>query len=314
MKIRDFIPENPGSLILKGVLLLTVNSAQAATTYNFTSAPFTEYIRNLGTTGREEAYNLPGDNFGQIGNTINTSLTFASKLNPATTTTFSAESGSNEHGFDFFGKPTAGNLEDYAAPFVYSSALELTSDINTYAFNNEPATDGILPIGFYSTAEGEVTTDNSGNIVDWDIVYEVFHVADGSVVRIDPAAETIPAPSRGNTVGIVHISSSRLPAETTINPAALNGRENREGVDFTFNENGDLAFGLNSNVDDNFFTSEKGGFVPINTGTVQPPIDTGSPVPIPGAVWLFGTALAGLVVRKKNSCLNVKRSTIKISS
>lgn len=255
-----------------GFIIHTINSVQAATTYNFTSAPFTEYIRNLGTTGSDEAYNLPGqpgDNFGLIGSTINTSLAFASELNLDTTTNFSAESGSHEHGFDFFGKPTTGNLESYNAPFVYSSSLEITSDINAYAFAG-PATDSILPISFYSTVEGEVTTDGSGNIVDWDILYEVFHVADDSFVRVDPAADTVPAPSRGNTAGIVRISS-RLPAETTIKPFALNGKQNTEGEDFTYNEHGDEAFGLNSGISDTLFTSEKGGFSPINTGTVPPP-------------------------------------------
>lgn len=261
MKITNFILGKPRFLILTGALLLTVNLAQAATTYNFTSAPFTTYL--IGS----EAYDTSGTNAFALGDTINTSLTFTTELAPNTTTLFHAESGSHQYGFDFFETPDTGGLENYFAQSIFSSSINMTSDIFYYATG--PEVGGTLHIQFYSTVSGEVTTDSNGNISDWDLTYQLFG-GDSSAgfVWVGEESENpgLPSPDNQNK-GFLHIKSD-FPVENTFTPIAINNEGNTAGEEFTYLQ-GDEAFG-HAGIQ-YLYTSEKGSFAPVNTNTVPEP-------------------------------------------
>lgn len=175
MKIQNFFPKKTRVvLLLMGVLLMAVSSVQAATRYSFTSAPFTTSLLDLDFTplSNDVVFNKnTADNASNpIGNTISAHLTFSSDLAPDTTTFFNTDSAI---------------LVGYGAGSPFFPGFEFISDDpNSYSVGSDR----------FGTANGNVTTDLLGNIVDWDVGFQLLRpsstVANIGISSNLPAVET----------------------------------------------------------------------------------------------------------------------------
>ena len=153
-------------LVIVGALIGSL-SAQASTTYNFTSAPV--YLGELQNSGQNEVQTTPGLLQSPnsplpsppiwIGSPITAYLSFTSPLSPNSTTPIHLESG----GFNLLG-PTKGGMDGYWAG---GSIVPISNDINQYKAGSSA---DAVKYDHYSAVDGQVTTDASGNISAWNLI------------------------------------------------------------------------------------------------------------------------------------------------
>lgn len=272
-------------LIAIGLLMATL-PVQASVVYNFTSAPIS--VRALLDPAGNEVQTIgPFD----IGDPQTASLTFESPLAPNSRTQLSSESG----GFDFIGEPNQGGLTGYSAP---GFPIPITSDIRPYTASDDGT---MLSVFRYSSLEGDVTTDERGNISSWDLAFTLFDrpsldPTDPGGFVIDRDMNTM-TPIGGNVDALLSISSDPAEPLTITDVVALNGVDARRDVNgdgipdpisYDFDQR-DSAFrdpGFGYQV--TFYTEQPGSFEPINQ------------VPSPGTLPLLMLPLVGWALFANN--------------
>ncbi len=265
-------------LLIATTLSVTTLPAYAAVVYNFTSAPF-----GVGVINGNEATDTPGARLPlnvspyNIGDTRGASLSFANPLSANSTTRISAENG----GYDLIGTSNSGGLESYSASS--DRGIPITSDISEYTSGSIP---NIIILTRYSSVEGEVTTDANGKISAWNLLFSLYDNPGGGY-ELDTSANTLTG-SGFNVDAQLYISSS-APRPETLYLIALN--EASTSTPYTFNS-ADTSFADPGGAQIRYYSSQPGSWT--------------SPVPVPAAVWLFGSALAGFIGfnrRKQGSSL-----------
>ena len=239
-------------LVITGTLIGSF-SAQASTTYQFSSTPV--YVGEIQNTGRNEVQTTPGPLPGGPpvfigGAPLTASLSFASPLAPNSTTPIHLESG----GFNLLGQ-TKGGLEGYSAGVV--SEYPITSDINQYlrgSFNN------IFDYIRYSAVDGLVITDATGRISDWNLNFTLYDNGNGEGITLDQSTNppTIVNGFSFLTDAVLSISSNPAIPITFSNVVALNGEPHTgsysfNGADTVFADHGDLQY--------RYYTAQPGSIV-----------------------------------------------------
>jgi len=274
-------------LVVVGTLIASL-SAQASTTYNFTSAPV--YLGELQNSGQNEVQTTPGLLQSPnsplpsppvvIGSPIGASLSFASPLAANSTTPIHLESG----GFNLLGQ-TKGGVDGYSAGV---SIYPITSDINQYLAGSFIDT---VTYDHYSAVDGQVTTDASGKISAWSLDYTLYG-GDGSTFLTVDKSTNLPTPPNffpfSQQDATLSISSNPASSVSLPNVVTLNGQPHSGS--FTFN-GADTAFVDQGSVQFRYYTQEAGTFL--------------SPVPEPEtwAMMLIGLSLLGWRTRRVKKSL-----------
>jgi hypothetical protein len=282
MNLYNILNNKYRKLLIAISLLMSSLPVQASVIYNFTSAPISVGEEQLGT-GERVVQDEPGL-FGlqEIGRSQTASLTFASPLAPNLTNfPLYAESG----GSNFIGGPNQGGLEAYLAPGFFPKPI--TSDINVYL---EGSGGTVLLFDRYSSLTGEVTTDASGNIVAWDLAFNLYFDSADGAFTLDTATNVFNEFGSRNIAALLDISSDPALPQTIGNVVQINGVPQPEGSTYNFNE-ADTAFteGFLSDTQFRYYTSQLGSFAPVNQ------LSTPSTLP------LLGTALLswGFIVHRQ---------------
>lgn len=259
-------------------LLIGSLPAQASVTYDFTSAPISvgAELRSSGTVVQTGATRDFG--YLDIGTPQTASLTFTSPLAPNSVIQVAQESG----GFEFVGRPNQGGVEAYSA---LGFPQPITSDINEYThFPNGSPGNPLITDG-YSSLDGQVTTDASGKIVNWDLSF-ISYIAPGGRFIIDTTANTIdnrPGLERAS----LQIDSDAAKKQTIDNVYVLNGKAVEEPpITFSFNGADTMYIeGLNGDWAYRYHTAQPGSMVLV-------------PEPESWAMMMAGLGLLGWQIRR----------------
>lgn len=219
------IGDNTGRIFLVTTgLLIGALPAQASVTYKFTSAPIT-----VGTAleSGTVVQTTPAPRLGymNIGSPQTASLTFSSPLAPNSVIQIAQESG----GFDFLPGRSQGGVEAYSA---LGFPQPITSDINEYTHFLGGASGNPLITDGYSSLDGQVTTDASGKIANWNLSF-ISYIAPGGRFIIDPAANTIDS-TPGLDRAFLLISSNPASDQKIDNVSMLNGQVQDPHIQFAF--------------------------------------------------------------------------------
>jgi len=263
-------------LIAAGMLMSTL-PVQASVIYEFTTAPISAGVELFRTTGESAVQTVRTGYFEfgplPVGVPQTASLTFASPLAPSSVIPISAESG----GYDFVGRPNEGGLEAYSA-LVFER--QITSNIDEYFIR---PLGGWLYYDGYSALEGEVTTDASRNIVNWDLRFHLYN----SNFQIHPEGAIEPLPVfHTDSDWLVEISSNPASPQTITNVVRLNGVDNTDN--FSFNRADTVFIGGGPDVHYTYYTDQLGSVVLV-------------PEPETYAMLLAGLGLIGFMARRKNA-------------
>lgn len=250
-------------------LSLAAIPAQADVIYNFTSEIF-----NV-----QKEVNNPEGTIGATGNWFSrrASLTFSAPLAANTTTHLDYKP------LDFVDPALRhGNLTGYHAQAGQVVFTPITSDISAY-ITSESETD--FYIDHYSSVIGDITTDASGNISDWDLTFQLYKNA-GATINKATYVST-PAIFVCNVNTFLHISSISA-VDTAFFANIFNGAP--FNADYHFNTGDEMFEDYGGYSQFHYYTAEPGHFTQTNT------------VPLPAITWLFCSALPGLwLTRRKDA-------------
>ncbi|SFN66263.1 PEP-CTERM protein-sorting domain-containing protein [Nitrosospira briensis] len=234
MNLHDILNHPSRNFLMTIGLWAGTLPVQASVVYEFKSAPFAVgWVQNLSQyeVKTTEGF-LPGGTVN-IGDPLTASLTFASPLAPNSTIQLSAESG----GFDFMGRPNQGNVEAYSTQV---SLYPITSDINAYLSGSAGT---VSSYDRYSSLDGEVTTDATGNISEWNLNFTLYDDGSGGGFMLDHATNppTIINGLPSSVDGLLSISSNPALPLTVSNVVSINDVPQDPPVSFDFN-GADTAF------------------------------------------------------------------------
>ncbi|PTR13634.1 putative secreted protein with PEP-CTERM sorting signal [Nitrosospira sp. Nsp2] len=276
-------------LVIVGTLIGSL-SAQASTTYNFTSAPV--YLGELQNSGKNEVQTTPGLLQSPnspltsppiyIGSPITAYLSFTSPLAPNSTTPIHLESG----GFNLLGA-TKGGVEGYWAG---GSIVPISNDINNYVAGSSA---DAVKYDHYSAVDGQVTTDASGQISAWTLNYTLYGGDSSTFLTVDKSTN-LPTPPNvfpfSQEDATVSISSNPASSVSLPNVVTFDGQP--YSGSFTFN-GADTAFIDQGSVQFRYYTQEAGTFLPVLPAV---------PEPETWAMMLAGLSLLGWRARRARKC------------
>src|SRR5688500_42568 len=176
MNLHDILSHPSRNFLMTVGLLAGSVPVQASVVYEFKSAPVAVgWVQN---GSQYEVKTTPGFFPGgsvNIGDPLTASVTFASPLAPNSTIQLASESG----GFDFVGRPNRGNVEAYSAGV---SLYPITNDINEYLSGSAGS---VSSYDRYSSLDGQVTTDATGNISEWNLDFTLYDNGSGGGFLLD---------------------------------------------------------------------------------------------------------------------------------
>jgi hypothetical protein len=254
-----------GALALT-VSALAVTAAQASVIYTFNPGPIVFGYDNQSSAAIGFTSDPPQST------SASASFTLTNALATNATTTLVAELG----GFDLLGGPNTGGVEAFSAGgFAFPG---ITSNAASYTLRSDANS---ISVFRYSTLDGTVTTDATGNIVDWNLRFTLFEVNGTGEIWIGPGAPPPGFPPLFTTsvdMGTFLNSNPRLISQSVavldgvVGPATLNGTAYDE------------VFGDPGPVQLHRFTGVRGNWTS----------DAANPVPAPAAAWILALGVLAL--------------------